>query len=96
MSDDRYAVHVILDGRVQGVGFRMFVERIAAQLALTGWVRNKYDGQVEVWAEGSQGNLHVLLDTLRKGPPGAVVLDFETHWETPRGEVTEFRILPTE
>jgi len=55
-------------GRVQGVGFRWFVERAAAELALTGYVRNLDDGRVEVYAVGPPGNLSELAGLLWKGP----------------------------
>ncbi len=58
----------IVKGRVQGVGFRWFVEREANQLGLKGWVRNSLDGSVEVLAVGSPGQLSVLRRKLQEGP----------------------------
>jgi len=55
-------------GDVQGVGFRAFVWREARQLALAGWVRNRFDGSVEVLAEGSPQELHRLAAVLAAGP----------------------------
>lgn len=90
------ALHAIVDGRVQGVGFRMFVQRTAAALDLTGWVRNKDDGRVEVWAEGPlQDNLK-LLDALRKGPSSSFVQNVSTWWEQPTGKYTRFSVAPTD
>jgi len=60
-------------GRVQGVGFRYFVERAARQLNLTGWVRNRDDGDVEVYAAGSSTQLAELAAMLWKGPRWAEV-----------------------
>jgi len=60
-------------GRVQGVGFRYFVERAANELALTGWVRNRDDGDVEVYAAGSSAQLAELAGMLCKGPRWAEV-----------------------
>lgn len=62
-------------GRVQGVGFRVFVAREARRLGLVGWVRNEADGAVHVVAEGAAAELDALLDALRVGPSGAVVRD---------------------
>jgi len=55
-------------GRVQGVGFRFFVWRRAETLGLEGWVRNRWDGSVEVVAAGDQGQLESFLEQLRAGP----------------------------
>jgi acylphosphatase len=63
----------IVRGRVQGVGFRWFVEREAALLGLAGWVRNNDDGTVEVLASGSDEQLNSLLAKLKQGPRAARV-----------------------
>jgi acylphosphatase len=64
-------------GRVQGVGFRYFVERAAAELKLTGYTRNLDDGRVEVYAAGSPANLAELSERLWKGPRFADVRGVE-------------------
>lgn len=95
-SDTRCALHAIIEGRVQGVGFRAYVQHHATRLGLTGWVRNKYDGRVEVWAEGSlQENLQ-LLEALKNGPPSSYVLKVETFWEKPQGGFTRFAVYSSE
>jgi acylphosphatase len=66
-------LHVIVAGRVQGVGFRFFVRQHARTLDLRGWVKNQPDGSVEVAAEGSQESVDTLRDLLAEGPPGARV-----------------------
>ncbi|MGB8030000.1 MAG: acylphosphatase [Terracidiphilus sp.] len=66
-------VHFLIQGRVQGVGFRWFVQREAGELELRGWVRNTEDGEVEVVAAGEAGNLDELRVSLRRGPRGARV-----------------------
>jgi acylphosphatase len=66
-------LHFLIQGRVQGVGFRWFVQREAAELELRGWVRNTEDGDVEVMAAGDAGNLDELRVSLRRGPRGARV-----------------------
>lgn len=70
-------LHVLVRGRVQGVGFRWFVRETARDLGLAGWVRNRPDGTVEVAAEGSAVTLERLRDELRKGPPGAAVTSLD-------------------
>lgn len=67
------ATRFIVYGRVQGVGFRFFVEREARRLALRGWVRNRHDGSVECMAIGPPEALDQLHHKLRQGPPGARV-----------------------
>jgi acylphosphatase len=67
----------IVRGRVQGVGFRWFVEREAHMLGIKGWVRNNMDGSVEVLAMGSRDQLSGLRSRLREGPRAARVDDVE-------------------
>ncbi len=62
-------LHFLIQGRVQGVGFRWFVQREASELDLRGWVRNTEEGEVEVVASGSQNDLAELRASLRRGPP---------------------------
>jgi acylphosphatase len=59
----------LVSGRVQGVGFRNFVQKRAAELALAGWARNLSDGRVEVYAVGAQKKLSELAAALHAGPP---------------------------
>lgn len=69
------AVHILLRGRVQGVGFRVFAERHAAELNVVGYVRNSPDGHVEVLAQGEVGALDRYRERLRRGPSFARVDD---------------------
>jgi acylphosphatase len=62
-----------VSGAVQGVGFRFFVERIAARLGLAGYVKNLFDGRVEVYAIGSAARLDELKSELSRGPRMASV-----------------------
>ncbi len=64
-------------GRVQGVGFRAFVQRNGRALGLTGWVRNMPDGSVEVVAQGAPETLALLRDYLAQGPRWAVVREVQ-------------------
>lgn len=65
--------HTLVTGRVQGVGFRWFVQREAAELGLHGWVRNTDDGAVEIVASGTPEQLAELRAALRKGSRGSRV-----------------------
>jgi acylphosphatase len=73
----RVAVRLVIRGRVQGVGFRWWARGQARRLRLTGWVRNRSDGSVELLAAGSPGALDQLIDASRRGPPEAEVTSIE-------------------
>lgn len=88
-------LHAFVEGRVQGVGFRFFVVDLAYALGLRGWVRNTYDGQVEVLAEGEREALERLLAELHRGPRSAYVTDVKATWEPASGEFIDFRVRPT-
>jgi acylphosphatase len=76
---DKALVRVIVRGRVQGVYFRDFTRRKAAELALLGYVKNLSDGRsVEVYAEGKKESLEELVSHLKIGPTGAVVEEITT------------------
>jgi len=66
-------LHFLIQGRVQGVGFRWFVHREASELDLRGWVRNTENGDVEVVASGSAEDIAELRASLRRGPRGSRV-----------------------
>jgi acylphosphatase len=85
-------VHVFVSGRVQGVAYRYFVERRAAEIPVTGWVRNLRDGRVEIMAEGEKADLEGFLGVLRQGPRMANVDDLDILWEDYRGDYEDFRI----
>lgn len=87
--------HVFISGRVQGVFFRDFTQKRAEALGLTGWVRNVFDGRVEVVAEGEEEKLHLLLEKLKEGPPLARVDKIEVTWEEYKAEFTDFKIRLT-
>jgi acylphosphatase len=71
--------HVIVHGRVQGVGFRAWTETTALRLGLEGWVRNRRDGSVEALLAGTPDTVAAMLALLRRGPPGARVDQIEEH-----------------
>ena len=82
----------VVRGRVQGVGFRWFVEREAHILGLAGWVRNNPDGSVEVLAIGSRDQLIGLRSRLREGPRAARVDEVEELEAEVISGLTSFRI----
>jgi len=87
---DRQRLHVILSGRVQGVGFRFFAVEQAYRHHLTGWVRNLGHDRVEVVAEGSPQHLESFLAALRQGPPLARVDSVQVNWQAATGEFDGF------
>ena len=82
----------VVRGRVQGVGFRWFVEREAHMLGIAGWVRNNHDGSVEVLAIGTRDQLLGLSSRLRQGPRAARVDAVEESEAAPVAGLTTFRI----
>lgn len=92
---DIKTVHILVDGHVQGVGFRFFVQQVAQELSLTGWVRNRHDDRVEILAQGEEANLFRLIEMVRLGPPSATVTSVETDWLLEAIQYTRFSIAPT-
>ena len=86
------AKRYIVRGRVQGVGFRWFVEREAHTLGMAGWVRNNHDGSVEVLAQGTREQLSGLHSRLREGPRAARVDVVEVSEASPAAGLSSFRI----
>jgi len=82
----------VVRGRVQGVGFRWFVEAEARRLGIAGWVRNNADGSVEVLAIGTRDQLAGLRSSLREGPRAARVDDVEEFEARPVPGLNTFRI----
>jgi acylphosphatase len=82
----------IVRGRVQGVGFRWFVEREAHMLGISGWVRNNANGTVEVLAQGTSDQLSGLHSRLRQGPRAARVDSVEVSEVRPSASLSSFRI----
>jgi len=88
------AFHVIVRGRVQGVGFREWTRRMAEQRRLDGWVRNRSEGYVEVLVAGEEAALQSMLTLLEKGPPASFVSKVEVAAAELPAE-TGFQRLPT-
>lgn len=92
---EKARLHARIEGGVQGVGFRMFVLHAALDLNLTGWVRNRWNGDVEVIAEGERQVLSKFLVELYQGPRAAFVSRIDEEWSDASGEFTGFHIQPT-
>lgn len=87
------ARHLLIEGRVQGVGYRDWLVREATRLGVSGWVRNREDGRVEAVVAGDEPALQALLTACRRGPRLARVDHIEESFaEMP--EYREFRRLP--
>jgi acylphosphatase len=89
---DKARVRVLISGRVQGVAYRYFAEKCAVTHGVTGWVKNLFDGRVEVLAEGGREDLDLFLARLKEGPRMARVEGFDVSWERYAGEFPDFRI----
>ena len=89
---DLASLQATVSGRVHGVFFRAFVEGKAADLRLTGYVRNLPDGKVEVNAEGERERLEKLAGYLKAGPPAARVARVRLKWGEHRGLFTNFQV----
>ncbi|MDP9037956.1 MAG: acylphosphatase [Acidobacteriota bacterium] len=87
--------HFLVKGRVQGVGFRWFVHREAAEIGLRGWVRNTADGQVEVLAAGEPEQMQELRAALHKGSRGSRVDGIAVH-ELAEAEGAELKTFEIE
>jgi acylphosphatase len=79
-----------ITGVVQGVGYRYFVRKAATALGIGGYVRNNFDGSVEVVAEGERSTLLALADQLRLGPRYASVDKLDLKWEDAEGTFRGF------
>jgi acylphosphatase len=92
--------HVIVKGRVQGVGYRMWTEQEAIRRGLAGWVRNRRDGSVEAVFSGAEDVVAGMLEALRHGPPASRV-DAIDQREGSAGDMAlsrpgeRFSVLPT-
>jgi acylphosphatase len=80
-------------GRVQGVYFRASAQREARRLGLSGWVKNRPDGSIEIVAEGEELSIRELYGWAQKGPTAARVDRVETRWRGYTGEYADFRIV---
>jgi len=80
-------------GRVQGVGYRFFAEDVARRLNINGYVKNLYDGSVEVYAEAEKEILEQFIEELERGPGLSRVDKVEVEWLNKKPEYQNFRIV---
>lgn len=88
------AVRVVVEGRVQAVGFRAFVEDEAAARGLTGWVRNLRNGAVEMVLSGSEAEIESMIAACRRGPRFASVIGVQS-MPVPDENWRDFTVRPT-
>ena len=86
--------HLKINGRVQGVGFRYHMSRVARELGVTGWVRNRRDGSVEAMVAGTSEAVDKIIAWARRGPGHAVVTGVEVAEDG--GSYASFDTLPTD
>jgi len=86
--------HLRITGRVQGVGFRLYMSRKGRELGVAGWVRNRRDGSVEAVVQGAPAAVEALIAWARRGPPGARV--DEVNIADAQGAFAGFATRPTE
>jgi len=92
MADVQQRLHARVSGHVQGVNFRYCTRATAQEIGVTGWVRNRSDGTVEVIAEGTRQQLERLLQFLNAGPSSAKVSQVQTDWLAATEEFADFQI----
>lgn len=91
-AESHRAAEILVEGQVQGVGYRYFVQRRASRLNLTGYAMNLPDGRVRVRVEGTQESIEELVRELEKGPPLARVEKVSLTWLPHSGRFATFGI----
>ncbi len=74
------SVKIIVSGRVQGVGFRYYIARIAGEMGLSGYAKNLFTGEVEIAAEGRKEFLDILIEKAKEGPGNSRVSSCKVEW----------------
>lgn len=85
--------HILVRGRVQGVGFRYWARAAAERAGLSGWIRNRSDGSVEAEFEGTVAAVEGMIDAVHRGPAGGAVDSVAVSDAEPEG-TPAFRVLP--
>ena len=86
--------HLAITGRVQGVGYRFYMQRKARELGVAGWVRNRRDGSVEAVVQGEAEAVEAMVAWTRRGPSSAMVAEVKVSEGS--GDYVGFETLPTE
>jgi acylphosphatase len=92
MARQKAAAEIYVSGRVQGVGYRFFTERVAHELHLSGWSMNLPDGRVMLDIEGDKDEAERFIEELKKGPRMAVVSEVSVAWKPYQGRYKNFSI----
>jgi acylphosphatase len=92
VTEPNTAAEILVEGHVQGVGYRDYARRRASVLSLSGWVMNSRDGRVRVHAEGLRPAIEELVHALEKGPPLSRVERVTVRWTAPTGRFTSFGV----
>jgi acylphosphatase len=88
----KVTAHVLVEGEVQGVGYRATASNVARRLGVAGWVRNLDDGRVEAVIEGEKEVVEKMIGWCNKGPPGAYVQKVKVEWVPYKAEFKTFEI----
>jgi len=86
-------VHIFVSGRVQGVFYRANTRKKAKELGIRGWVRNLYDGRVEITAEAKEKDLKKFIEWCKKGPELAFVENIKVEWKDYKGNYKDFSVV---
>ena len=92
MGGDYARIEALISGRVQGVGFRSYAVRYANAFGLSGWVKNLYDGRVEVVAEGEKAKILHYIRLLEEGSTWSRVDNVFVDWQEYKGDLVSFSI----
>jgi acylphosphatase len=97
MTDETLVRRIIVEGFVQGVGYREFARSAALKFRIAGWVRNRSDGTVEAVVKGAPADIEAMLAEMRRGPRSAAVTDLRIFNPDGADEITigAFVIRPT-
>jgi len=90
MSEKR--VYLLISGVVQGVGYRYFAVRTAEKFEVKGWIRNRFDGKVELEIEGEENNLNLFIEELKIGPWSADVKRIDIEERQWTGKFNTFKV----
>lgn len=86
-------VYLLINGDVQGVGYRYFARAVASKYNITGYVKNRHDGKVEAVLEGEDENVFKAIDELKKGPASANITSVDIEWKVPTSFYNSFSIV---
>ena len=92
MSKSKSAAEIIVEGRVQGVGYRFFATRVARRLGLKGYIQNNRDGSVEATVEGEKSAIDEWIEELREGPRYAEVTKIDQESKDFSGKLPDFDV----